>query len=453
MISCQAYIEKILLHNKLADETQIEQLRSYVEQYPENDFLQVLVESSVISEKQAASVKKMYTSYQEKQSEEDVKDKQPITSHARAKARSLQDCRIMSFLDMAIERNASDLHFHTDSSPFVRKYGQIVPLDSPPIQSDEIEEMLFEFLTDDQIKTLKEKQVLDLCLSTPSQRFRCCIVKERCGWECAFRLIPPNVPQFEDLGLPPELLQLMEYNEGMILITGPSGSGKSTTLAALVELINQSRQSHIITLEEPIEYVFTPKKSHISQREIGLHTQSYASALRAALREDPDVIVIGELRDQETTTLAVTAAETGHLVFATLHTTSAAQTIHRLLDFFPSEQRNQIRAMVSESLHGVICQQLLPRKDGSGMALATEMLFVITAIANLVREDRIFQIPNMIQINSKRGMRLMDESLKNLVDAEVIAGEDAYFAANKRELFSEFAPKSKADSEDNHGSH
>lgn len=451
MISYQAYIEKILLHNKLADANQIEQLHSYIEQYPENDFLEVLVESKVISSKQAGSIKQMYETYQAKQSAESTEQKS--VPQPKSEAKPLQDCQIMSFLNRAIEKNASDLHFHVESSPFLRKYGQIISLDSPVIQADEMEALLFEFLNDHQIATLKQKQVLDICLSTREQRFRCCIVKERLGWECAFRLIPAKVPVFEDLGLPHELLQLMEYNEGMVLITGPSGSGKSTTLAALVELLNQTRQSHIITLEEPIEYVFTPKEAHISQREIGLHTQSHAAALRAALREDPDVIVIGELRDQETTTLAVTAAETGHLVFATLHTTSAAQTVHRLLDFFPAEQRNQIRAMVSESLHGVICQQLIPRKDGNGMALATEMLFVITAIANLIREDRIFQIPNMIQINSKRGMRLMDDSLKRLVESEVISGEDAYFAANKRELFSEFAPQSKKAGEDSHGSH
>lgn len=456
-MSYQAYVERVLLHNKLIDEPNLEQVRDYLIHHPEADILSFLEEAGTLSGKHAASIRNMYENYTKKNQVSVSTEPQPPASQSmpvrHQKTKLLNECQIWSLLQKAINAGASDLHLHPNSVPYLRKNGKLLPVDFPVQNQDAIECLLFEFLTEAQRKTLQNKLSLDFCLAYESRRFRCCIVYERSGWECAIRLIPENVPDFETLGLPPELLHLMEYNEGLVLIAGPAGSGKSTTLAALVNLINQTRNTHIITLEEPIEYVIHPEEAHISQREVGLHTESYTAALKAALREDPDIIVVGELRDRETTMLAVTAAETGHLVFATLHTTSAAETIHSLLDFFPPEQRNQIRAMISESLHGVICQQLIQRQDGTEMVLATEMLFIITAIANLIREDKIFQIPNMIQLNTKRGMHLMEDSLKKLLDAELIAGEDAYFAANKKESFSTFAPvlEVEAEREDGNG--
>ncbi len=447
VMSLQSYAEKVLLHNKLIDEAGLKEVCEIISDRNDTELLQFLENEGKISEKHAAAIRKMYENYLQKNKPEQNRPK-PETEHSvpvqssvsESRTFSLSKCKIWPFIQEAIRNQASDLHLHPNSVPYIRKHGNLFPIGATVQNQDDLKGLLFEFLTAEQQAILKKEYTLDFCLSHESRRFRCCIVKERSGWECAIRLIPEKLPAFEDLGLPSELLQLMEYNEGLVLITGPAGSGKSTTLAALVDLINQTRNTHIITLEEPIEYVIPPEKAHISQREVGLHTASYAAALRAALREDPDIIAVGELRDRETTMLAVTAAETGHLVFATLHTTSAAQTIHSLLDFFPPEQRNQIRAMISESLHGVICQQLLPNKSGSGMVLATELLFIITSIANLIREDKIFQIPNMIQLNARRGMQLMDDSLKKLLDAELITGEEAYFAANKKENFSGFSP-------------
>jgi twitching motility protein PilT len=228
----------------------------------------------------------------------------------------------------------------------------------------------------------------------------------------------------DELGLPANLKLLTRFQNGLILVTGPVGSGKSTTLAALVEQVNLESRQHIITLEDPIEYVFEAKRCHITQREVRTHTKSFAAALRAALREDPDVIMIGEMRDLETIALAITASETGHLVLGTLHTSNASRTLDRLLDVFPADQRDQIRVMVSESLRGVISQQLVPRVDGTGRVLAIEILTNIPAVANVIREGRSFMLPGIIQTGRKQGMRLMDDSLRRLQEEGVISAEE-----------------------------
>lgn len=359
----------------------------------------------------------------------------PGTSSKQANA-TLED-----YLAMARRKGATDLHINVGSPPMIRKFGNMISLQGPPLTSTETESLLFQILSEDDRKKLVQESVLDACMKLGDGRYRCCFVKQRAGWDGSFRIISDEIPTFDGLGLPDELIRLTEFREGLVLITGPSGSGKSTTLAAFVDLINRTRNEHIITLEEPVEYIFTSDQSQISQREVGLHTSSFSAALRAALREDPDIIVVGELRDRETTSLAISAAETGHLVFATLHTTSAAQTIYRLLDFFPPGQRNQIRAMVSESMRGIICQRLIPKSDGDGMALAQEIMFNVTSIANLIREDRVFQIPNMIQINNMNGMRLLDESIAELLQQEVITPEEAYFAADNKEKFRSGGPQ------------
>jgi twitching motility protein PilT len=249
------------------------------------------------------------------------------------------------------------------------------------------------------------------------------------------------VPGFDELGLPEQLQRLTEFNQGLVLVTGPNGCGKSTTMAAMVERVNQTRNEHIITIEDPVEFNFVPALSQINQREVGAHTKSFAAALRAALREDPDVIVIGELRDRETVSLAITAAETGHLVFGTMHTTSAARTIDRVLDVFPPDEQPQVRSMISESIRGIVCQQLIPRKDGGGRALALEVMLNSPAIANLMRERKLFQIPSIIQTSRQQGMILLDNSLLELVHTGVIDGMEAYYAADNKAPFLKWAPK------------
>ena len=431
----QAFVEKVLLHYKLVDEHQLIQIRKNVAEQTDMDILDLLVASHTITKAQSQTIRDKYESLTPKQAPKPEPAEATQSVAIQTDIKSVDTHSVNVYIQAARELNASDLHLQIGMKPFVRRFGRLRPLNFPELEASSAHDMFFNLLNSDQKKQLETLQTVDFCVEVEGLRCRCCLVEQDGGLECTMRLVPEVVPSFEELGIPPEFLQLMEYKEGLVLITGPSGSGKSTTLAAVIDLINESRNEHIITLEEPIEYTFQSKRAHISQREVGLHTASYAASLRAALREDPDIIVVGELRDRETTSLAVTAAETGHLVFATLHTTSAAQTIYRLLDFFPPNQRNQIRAMVSESLHGILCQQLLPRKDGTGMALATELLFMVTSIANLVREDKLFQIPNMIQIGSKFGMHAMDDSLRKLVAGGIITEEDAYFAANKKNEF------------------
>jgi twitching motility protein PilT len=248
----------------------------------------------------------------------------------------------------------------------------------------------------------------------------------------------------DELGLPPTLKTLTRYHNGLVLVTGAVGSGKSTTLAAMMDHINQERKDHIITLEDPIEFVFRPAGCQVSQREIGAHSKSFSSALRASLREDPDVIMVGEMRDLETISLAITASETGHLVLGTLHTSTAARTLDRLLDVFPIDQQAQIRTMVSESLRGIICQQLIPRKDGKGRVLAMEVLVNNPAVGNLIREAKTFMLPGVMQTGKKLGMRLMDDSLQELLDQDLITPEEAYRRAeNKKAVAAAFAAQQR----------
>jgi twitching motility protein PilT len=249
-----------------------------------------------------------------------------------------------------------------------------------------------------------------------------------------FRIINTNVRTMDDLGLPQSLKLLTQYHNGLVLVTGSVGSGKSTTLASLIEEVNRTRHDHIITLEDPIEYVLVSKGCHITQREVHTHTRSFAAALRGALREDPDVIMVGEMRDLETIQLAITASETGHLVLGTLHTANASRTLDRLLDVFPVDQREQIRIMVSESLRGVISQQLVPRADGNGRALAMEILVNTPAVANTIREAKTFMLPGIIQTGRKLGMKLMDDALMDLYDQQIITQEEAYVRAEQKQL-------------------
>jgi twitching motility protein PilT len=280
---------------------------------------------------------------------------------------------------------------------------------------------------------LNERGDADFAYANPFGRYRTSVVRQRLGVDLVFRIINTKVRTMDELGLPEHLKLLTRYQNGLILVTGSVGSGKSTTLAALVEQVNMERREHIITLEDPIEYVLEPQGCHITQREVHTHTRSFAAALRGALREDPDVIMVGEMRDLETISLAITAAETGHLVLGTLHTGNASRTLDRLLDVFPPDQQEQIRIMVSESLRGVITQQLIPRADGKGRALALEILTNTPAVANVIREARTYMLPGIIQTGKKQGMQLMDDALVDLCSRGLINAEEACARAEQKQ--------------------
>jgi twitching motility protein PilT len=286
---------------------------------------------------------------------------------------------------------------------------------------------------------LQKQGDIDFAYSSTNGRYRASVVKQRLGYDMVFRIINSKVKSIEDIGLPLEhILPLTRYQNGLVLVTGSVGSGKSTTLAALVDFINRDREDHILTLEDPIEYVFESKGCHVNQREVHTHTESFAKALRGALREDPDVIMVGEMRDLETIQLALTAAETGHLVLGTLHTGNAPRTLDRVLDVFPTDQRDQIRIMVSESLRGILSQQLIPRADGNGRVLALELLVNTPAVSNCIREGKTFMLPGVMQTGKNVGMITMDESLRRLYVQGTITREEALFRSDDKNQMKAF---------------
>src|SRR3954462_3085367 len=331
------------------------------------------------------------------------------------------------YLALGQQAGASDIHLGVNAPPLWRLHGTLQPIwpEAPRFNSEQTVSLAEGFLSDLHKTQLNERGDSDFAYATDFGRFRTSVVRQRLGIDIVFRIINTNVRTMDDLGLPEHLKLLTRYHNGLILVTGSVGSGKSTTLAALVEQVNIERREHIITLEDPIEYVFEPKGCHITQREVHTHTRSFAAALRGALREDPDVIMVGEMRDLETISLAITAAETGHLVLGTLHTGNASRTLDRLLDVFPIDQQDQIRTMVSESLHGIISQQLVPRADGQGRVLALEILTNTPAVANVIREAKTHLLPGIIQTGKKQGMRLMEEALAALRDQGMITPEAA----------------------------
>jgi twitching motility protein PilT len=312
-----------------------------------------------------------------------------------------------------------------------RRFGQLQPIweNADVLTAADCERLVNSFLTEKEMRRIRERGDVDFAYATPFGRFRASVVKQRLGYDMVFRIINTSVRTMKDLGLPDSLKPLTQYHNGLVLVTGSVGSGKSTTLAALMNEINNERTDHIITLEDPIEYVFESASCHVNQREVHTHTESFAAALRGALREDPDVIMVGEMRDLETISLAITASETGHLVLGTLHTGSAARTLDRVLDVFPTDQRDQIRIMVSESLRGIISQQLVPRADGNGRVLAMELLVNTPAVGNCIREGKTFMLPGIMQVGKALGMITMDDSLKDLCSAGLITQEEAIFRA------------------------
>jgi twitching motility protein PilT len=332
--------------------------------------------------------------------------------------------RLDELLRQMKQQGASDLHLTSGSAPFMRIHGEMSKLNYKSVSAETAQSLIFEILTEKQRELFTENWDLDLSYPLHGVgRFRVNVFMQRHGISAVMRLIPEKIKSIKELDLPEQLAGLIDVSEGLVLVTGPTGSGKSTTLASMIHTINEEQQAHIITIEDPIEFVHENHKSLISQREVSSHTKSFGSALRAALREDPDIILVGEMRDLETISLAITAAETGHLVFGTLHTNSAIKTIDRIIDVFPETQQAQIRVMLSESLRGVASQVLLPRPDHKGRVPVVEVLVNTPAIANLIREGKTFQVASAMQTGRAQGMMTFEGSVNELMRKELVSKE------------------------------
>lgn len=324
------------------------------------------------------------------------------------------------------QQGASDLHITTGAPPILRLHGQMVSMNYRELTAEEVQGLVFEILTEKQKRQFVETWELDCSYQLEGvARFRCNVFMQRKGLGAVFRIIPEKIKTAEELGLPAVLIEFTQEHKGLVLVTGPTGSGKSTTLASLIHHINMHQRCHILTVEDPIEFVHQSQLSLVNQREVSTQTKSFANALRAALREDPDVILVGEMRDLETISLAMTAAETGHLVFGTLHTSSAPKTIDRIIDVFPEAQQAQVRVMLSESLRGVVSQTLLPRADQQGRVAVLEVMVNTPAVSNLIREGKTFQIPSAMQTGKSQGMITFESSVEELLRKGLIAKETA----------------------------
>jgi twitching motility protein PilT len=330
-------------------------------------------------------------------------------------------------LKTLVDNNGSDLHITTNTPPQIRIHGQLQPLDLPPLGPADTKALAYSVLTDAQKKRFEESLELDFSFGIRGvARFRCNVFNQRGAVAAVYRVIPEDIKGFHELGLPPVIATLAERPRGLVLVTGPTGSGKSTTLAAMIDKINGERREHILTIEDPIEFVHQHKGCLVNQREVHQDTKGFANALRAALREDPDIVLIGELRDLETIESALRIAETGHLTFATLHTNSASQTINRIIDVFPAHQQGQIRTQLSLVLEGIVCQSLLPRADGKGRVVALEIMIPNSAIRNLIRDDKVHQIYSTMQTGQeKMGMQTMNQSLVTLYQKRLITLDTA----------------------------
>jgi len=334
-----------------------------------------------------------------------------------------------------VESGASDLHLRTGEPPMLRLHGELTRQSQPPLSTEQLETMLVSIMTPKELGEYREGGDTDWAYEIGGlARFRCNAGRDRFGPMAVFRVIPNQIRTADEMGLSREVQNLCYLTKGLVVVTGPTGSGKSTTLAGLVDLINRTRTDHIITIEDPIEFVHPSKKCLVTQRQVGLHTRSFKHALRAALREDPDIILVGEMRDLETVSIAIETAETGHLVFGTLHTTTAASTIDRIIDQFPADRQSQVRVMLSESLRGVIAQTLC-KKVGGGRVAAREVLLSIPAVSNLIREGKTFQIPSIMQTNRKAGMVTLNDALIELVDSRLVEPKEAYMKAVEKSGF------------------
>ncbi|MBO6180771.1 type IV pilus twitching motility protein PilT [bacterium] len=343
---------------------------------------------------------------------------------------------IEDLLKELVESRGSDLHISSGLPPVKRVDGNLVRMDYPPLTSEQVEQLLFPMMSNDQRRRLEQDWELDFSYGIKGMgRFRVNFYKDKGSYAAAFRTITSEAPTLENMNMPPIVTEVAQKPRGLVLVTGPTGSGKSTTLAAMIDYINRTRAEHILTIEDPIEFVHKSKMSVIHQRELGMDTRSFANALKSALREDPDIILVGEMRDHETIALALTAAETGHLVFGTLHTSSASQTIDRIIDVFPQGQQQQIRVQLANSLVAVFAQTLLPKQlpDGTskGRVMAQEIMIVTPAIANLIRESKAAQIYSTIQTSSESGMQTLEAALANLVNSGLVTVENAMAKSSK----------------------
>ncbi|HEX6309103.1 MAG TPA: type IV pilus twitching motility protein PilT [Longimicrobiales bacterium] len=344
--------------------------------------------------------------------------------------------QIDQFLRLMVQQKGSDLHLAVGSPPIMRQHGHLTRIKFRDLTAADLQALLFEIMPPPQKAEFEKTSDVDFAYEIADvARFRVNVFRQRKGMGCVLRTIPSSVLSADDLNLPEGVRRFCKLTKGLVLVTGPTGSGKSTTLAAMVDLINETRADHILTIEDPIEFVHTNKLGLVNQREIGNHTASFASALRAALREDPDVILVGEMRDLETISLGLTAAETGHLVFGTLHTSSAAKTVDRIINVFPAEEQEQVRVMLAETLRGVVAQQLLRKADGSGRVAALEIMVGTPAIGNMIRESKTHQITSMIQTGRKDGMQLMDQAILDYLMRKVISPDEAYARAHSKAEF------------------
>ena len=335
---------------------------------------------------------------------------------------------ISELLRFALESGGSDLHMSAGEPPVIRIHGEMTKVDMPPLDKEDVHNMIYDILSDFQRKVFEEHLELDFSFGLGElARFRVNVFKQQRGESAVFRTIPSRIPGFEELNLPRVFKDIARLEKGLVLVTGPTGSGKSTTLAAIIDFINDTVKEHILTIEDPIEFLHISKKCLVNQRELGPHTKSFANALRSALREDPDVILVGEMRDLETIQLALTAAETGHLVFATLHTSSAPDTVDRVIDVFPAAQQNQVRSMLSNSLQAVISQALFKRRDGKGRCAAFEVMIATPAVRNLIRENKIAQLPSIIQTSKGIGMQTMEAACNDLLMKNLVTRDEVSF--------------------------
>jgi len=344
--------------------------------------------------------------------------------------------QIDQFLKVLVEQGGSDLHLTVGSPPIMRVHGNLQRIKFREISNTDMEALVYEIMEEEWRISFVDRQDYDFAYEIEGlARFRANVFWQRKGMGIVLRTIPSKILTADDLGLPEAVRRMCMLTKGLVLVTGPTGSGKSTTLAAMVDFINSTRTDHILTIEDPIEFVHPNKKALVNQREIRTNTKSFANALRAALREDPDVILVGEMRDKETIELGITAAETGHLVFGTLHTSSAPKTVDRIIDVFPADEQEQVRSMLAESLKGVIAQVLLRHKDGNSRMAALEIMVGTSAIGNLIRENKIHQIPSIIQTGKKAGMQLLDQHILEFMMSGKITPEEAYMKANNKQAF------------------